>query len=243
MSYFAFAPTGTITIYNNLTPPEGWLFCDGTAVSRISYASLWNAIGTAWGSGDGVSTFNIPNLQGVLLRGRDNGAGRDTTRNNRTTIAAGGATGDNVGSYQIFSVLTHTHGITSSLPDANMSHSHSIVSANTSHGHNLNFGGAGDHSHTADFKTRSQRARVFGDTPDDVVDQDPVQYIARTPSYDVSYDHYASANLSYAYHYHSIGYGPDTGNTHFHSVTVNISNSGNSDSRPINAAAAYIIKF
>lgn len=41
--------------------PAGWLLCDGSAISRTVYASLFAAIGTLWGGGDGVNTFNLPN--------------------------------------------------------------------------------------------------------------------------------------------------------------------------------------
>lgn len=46
------------------TAPSGWLICDGTAVSRETYSDLFLAIGTAYGGGDGSTTFNIPNLKG-----------------------------------------------------------------------------------------------------------------------------------------------------------------------------------
>ena len=59
------------------TVPAGWLECDGTAVSRTTYATLFAKIGTAWGQGDGVNTFNVPDLRGLFLRGWDHGAGRD----------------------------------------------------------------------------------------------------------------------------------------------------------------------
>lgn len=49
--------------------PSGWMLCDGTAISRSTYANLYNAIGVAWGTGDGSTTFNIPDLRGMFLRG------------------------------------------------------------------------------------------------------------------------------------------------------------------------------
>lgn len=68
--YMAF--TGTI--------PTGWLLCNGAAVSRTTYATLFAAIGTAWGTGDGVSTFNLPEGRGEFMRGFDNGRGIDSGR-------------------------------------------------------------------------------------------------------------------------------------------------------------------
>jgi microcystin-dependent protein len=49
--------------------PAGWLLCDGRAVSRATYAALFGVIGTAWGAGDGVTTFNLPDLRGRSLIG------------------------------------------------------------------------------------------------------------------------------------------------------------------------------
>lgn len=56
--------TGSITMYAGATAPNGWLICDGSAISRTDYADLFNVIGTTYGSGDGSTTFNIPDLQG-----------------------------------------------------------------------------------------------------------------------------------------------------------------------------------
>ena len=58
------APPGTIIDFAGASAPAGYLACDGTAVSRDTYAGLFAAIGTAWGAGDGSTTFNLPNLQG-----------------------------------------------------------------------------------------------------------------------------------------------------------------------------------
>lgn len=69
------------------TVPSGHLECDGAAVSRTTYASLFSQIGTIYGSGDGSTTFNIPNLQGEFVRGWDNGRGVDTGRGIGTTQA------------------------------------------------------------------------------------------------------------------------------------------------------------
>lgn len=56
---------GTIQGWGSATPPDGWLLCDGSAVSRTLYAELFAAIGTTYGAGDGSTTFNIPNLVGL----------------------------------------------------------------------------------------------------------------------------------------------------------------------------------
>lgn len=53
--------TGTVKAWGGSTAPSGWLFCDGAAISRTTYAALFAVIGTTYGSGDGTTTFNLPN--------------------------------------------------------------------------------------------------------------------------------------------------------------------------------------
>lgn len=55
-------PSGTIIAYAGKTIPKGYLLCNGGAVSRTTYAKLFEAIGTTYGAGDGTTTFNLPNL-------------------------------------------------------------------------------------------------------------------------------------------------------------------------------------
>ena len=62
-------PSGTIAPFGGGTVPAGWMLCDGTAISRTTYSALFAAINTIYGVGDGASTFNLPNAQGVFLRG------------------------------------------------------------------------------------------------------------------------------------------------------------------------------
>jgi microcystin-dependent protein len=67
----ALVPSGTVSQTARATAPTGYLLCDGSAISRTTYASLFDAIGTAYGTGDGSTTFNIPNLKGRVPVGRD----------------------------------------------------------------------------------------------------------------------------------------------------------------------------
>lgn len=64
-------PAGTIVQWPGATAPANWLLADGAAVSRITYASLFAAIGVQYGSGDGTTTFNLPNLKGRVAVGLD----------------------------------------------------------------------------------------------------------------------------------------------------------------------------
>lgn len=62
-------PTGCVQAFAGQTTPNGWLLCDGSAVSRVTYAKLFSVIGTSYGSGDGTSTFNLPNLIDKFVEG------------------------------------------------------------------------------------------------------------------------------------------------------------------------------
>ena len=64
-------PVGVITAYAGDTAPDGWLLCDGSAVSRTTYANLFSVLGTKCGVGDGSTTFNLPNIKGRSLVGVD----------------------------------------------------------------------------------------------------------------------------------------------------------------------------
>lgn len=71
---------GDIKYSARSTAPAGWLKANGAAVSRTTYAALFLAIGTTYGAGDGVNTFNLPDLRGEFIRGWDDGRGVDPGR-------------------------------------------------------------------------------------------------------------------------------------------------------------------
>ncbi len=100
MSYLAICPTGTVFPFAGTTAPNGWLLCNGAAVSRTVYSQLYSVLGTVSGSGDGSTTFNIPDYRGVFLRGVDGGTTRDPDSAARVAMNPGGNTGNNVGSIQ-----------------------------------------------------------------------------------------------------------------------------------------------
>lgn len=104
-----FVPVGLIQAYGGSSAPTGWLLCDGSAVSRTTYADLFALIAETAGEGDGVTTFNVPDLRGRFLRGWDNGATNDPDAASRTALNTGGATGDAIFSLQADELKTHTH--------------------------------------------------------------------------------------------------------------------------------------
>ena len=66
---FADNPIGTILAYGGATAPKGWLLCQGQAISRTDYAELFSVIGLNFGSGDGITTFNLPDPREAALVG------------------------------------------------------------------------------------------------------------------------------------------------------------------------------
>lgn len=92
---------GNITATARITPPPGWLICDGSEVSRGTYAELFLAIGTTYGEGDGSTTFNIPNLKGKVVVGIDES---DTDFN-----ATGKTGGEKTHILTISEMPSHTH--------------------------------------------------------------------------------------------------------------------------------------
>ncbi|WP_175869448.1 phage tail protein [Bartonella gabonensis] len=73
-------PTGFIGTFGMRNIPKGWLICDGKAYSRIDYSDLFATIGTVWGEGNSVTTFNVPDFRGLFLRGVDGGRHIDEGR-------------------------------------------------------------------------------------------------------------------------------------------------------------------
>ncbi len=94
----AFVP-GCIYQWPLEEPPTGALECDGAAVSRSTYARLYGIIGTAYGAGNGTTTFNLPDLRGQFVRGWAHGQPTDPDKATRTN-RGDGTTGDKVGTKQ-----------------------------------------------------------------------------------------------------------------------------------------------
>lgn len=85
---------GMLMPFAGSTAPSGWLLCYGQAVSRTTYSDLFAALGTTYGSGDGSTTFNLPDLRGRTIAGQDDMGG---TSANRLTNQSGGLNGDTLG--------------------------------------------------------------------------------------------------------------------------------------------------
>lgn len=99
-------PTGAITMFGGVAPPNGWLLCNGTAVSRTTFADLFMTIGTTYGPGDGSTTFNVPDLRGRAPIAPDAGAGRVTANN-----LLGQSAGEQTHQLLDAELASHSHGI------------------------------------------------------------------------------------------------------------------------------------
>jgi microcystin-dependent protein len=84
----ALVPAATVIATAATTTPAGWLFCNGAAVSRTTYAALFAAIGTTYGVGDGSTTFGLPDLQGRVIAGLGTHADVDALGENDGSLLA-----------------------------------------------------------------------------------------------------------------------------------------------------------
>jgi microcystin-dependent protein len=147
-------PSGAVIAYAGPTTtiPSGWLICDGSAVSRTTYANLFAAVGTAWGNGNGSTTFNVPDMRGMFLRGVDS---RTTGQNDpdntaRTAQTTGGNSGANVGSVQQDQFESHHHPSNSS--NASLGLGSPVLTAGS---------GASNTGNTGGNETRPKNVFVF----------------------------------------------------------------------------------
>lgn len=96
--------TGTILLYASASVPDGYLGCDGSAVSRSTYATLFGIVGTSFGSGDGSTTFNLPDLRGRVPVGLGTGTGGGAT-----AWTLGRSTGGETVTLDTTQIPGHTH--------------------------------------------------------------------------------------------------------------------------------------
>lgn len=172
----AFSPAGAISAFAGpaANVPSGYLVCNGAAVSRVTFARLFAAIGTTWGAGDGSATFNLPDLIDKWLVGAGNLYALASTVGSTThthTISAThthtnpdtSTTGDHAHtSSGTDSGGSHTHGIpqgtdqtsgvggTAVFTVSHQSHTHGGTNSGGSHSHGVsgNTGTTGNHAHT-----------------------------------------------------------------------------------------------
>jgi microcystin-dependent protein len=124
-------PTGSIISFAGTTTPSGWILCDGSLYGRTSgdpspQPNLFNVIGITYGVGDSLTTFAVPDLRGMFVRGFDNGRGIDPLRV--------------FGTQQTDSFKSHNHSGNTGNQSSNHTHSFSGTSGTDSPDHTHQFG-------------------------------------------------------------------------------------------------------
>lgn len=97
-------PVGAVNSVSQAATPSGWLACDGSAVSRTGFATLFAVIGTTFGVGDGSSTFNVPDLRGQTPIGDGTGVGL-------TARSVGQSLGEEQHQLSVAELASHTHTV------------------------------------------------------------------------------------------------------------------------------------
>jgi microcystin-dependent protein len=143
--------TGSVIPWSDTSVPSGFLECNGADVSRTTYASLFAIIGTTYGSGNGSTTFTLPDAQDKIVMGRSPTKALAST-GGANTVANGGNAGGNAGntSISIPTMASHSHPA----GNAKRSQINNFTSNSTGGGtiignpsNSSNAGGSGAHNH------------------------------------------------------------------------------------------------
>jgi microcystin-dependent protein len=149
-------PTGIIFMYPSTTIPTGYLACDGAAISRTTYATLFAVTGTTYGVGDGSTTFNLPDLRGKVPVGK---AASGTFVN---LAATGGVETNNLAHiHATDSQGAHGHNInTGGITSGGLSEKILNTAANTPPGHYHGMDTQGSHGHNIDSRLSSTESNL-----------------------------------------------------------------------------------
>lgn len=112
---------GTILPWSQATAPTGFLKCDGSAVSRSTYSDLFSVIGTTYGSGDGSTTFNLPDLQSRNLIGANTSTNVGQTSGAKDTTGAGFSLQNNLQAQNTQNLVAVTQSNLTTLDSDNLS--------------------------------------------------------------------------------------------------------------------------
>lgn len=150
---------GIVMMYGGATAPAGSLICDGSAVSRTTYAALFTAISTAFGAGDGSTTFNLPDYRDRVAEGKSGTKALGST---------GGAATVNLA--HSHTVNSHTHSISTDGSHSHTVNSHTHTTPNHSHTWATTNGSGDETSGDGQFVHANNQAvqaagTAFGQTP------------------------------------------------------------------------------
>jgi microcystin-dependent protein len=148
-----YIPAGSILPFAGSSTPSGYLLCYGQAVSRTTYSGLYTALGTTWGSGDGTTTFNVPDFRDRMLVGKADMGGVDAAIiDSLLTSTTLGATYDGEGAIDTITLAeanipAHTHSISGTCSGTTASdglHTHTFSGTTSTGGtHNHSYANAG----------------------------------------------------------------------------------------------------
>lgn len=116
-NFYAGAPPGSVCFYTGTTIINGWLFCDGSAISKATnpeYTNLHSVIGTNYGTASGGSTFNLPDFRGYYLRGADS----------TSTAPTNSEFGASTVTLTTSNLTNHSHTLPANTGNASADHSH-----------------------------------------------------------------------------------------------------------------------
>lgn len=205
--------TSGVVYFAAFSPPTGYLKANGAAVLRTDFPRLFARIGTTFGAGDGFSTFNLPDVRGIFVRGLDEGAGINPGRT--------------LGSREQSQNLSHAHTASTDLQGL---HNHSLnITASGQHGHTGTAQQAGEHTHpttvggTYAFAGNDLAGLTPGNKPTGSAGAH-----SHSLAIDPNGQHTHTGDTSY-------------GGQHGHAVYINAS--GGNESRPINIALLGCIKY
>ena len=213
-----------------------YLVCDGRAVSRSEYADLFAVIGTTYGIGNGATTFNLPDMRGLVPRGWDSGRGLDAGRtfgstqqdeikshtHSGTTASSGAHTHTFSGSGSTESAGGHTHSVSGSgSTSTGGSHTHGVPQGHTHVGTNQPpYASGDDYTNTVAYWVSSQAA---GDH-----------------SHSVSISGTAATSGA---HTHSVSVTGSVASNGAHTHTVTVGETGGGETRMKNLAGLFVIKY
>jgi microcystin-dependent protein len=155
-------PSGSVFWFAASAAPTGYLYCNGAAISRTTYAALFAIVGTTYGVGDGSTTFNLPELRGEFIRGYNN------------QPSAGLDPGRVFGSLQTDIIKNHTHPASTTASDAG--HNHGYVTLSGGGGSSFAGGAQGTTTATTDigFASISASTTISNNTGGSATETRPV---------------------------------------------------------------------
>lgn len=251
-------PVGVMQMFGGAAAPSGWLLCQGQQVSRTTYAKLYAVIGTAFGAGDGITTFTLPDMRGQFPRGVNPlGTGDDPSRvlgskqapniasHTHSTVAVPAHTHPVAG--DTGNESAHTHAVSGSTGNESVGHTHA-VSGTTG-------GQSQSHTHARLLSGYNFVRRDGIGTGGQGSSGAAYNEEANTnwADRDHTHDFSVTSGGRSAAHTHSLSFNSGAGSAHKHSmsftsglagaytVTVNPFGTG-TDTRPTNVAVNFIIK-